>query len=131
MARAAAFQADRSMFKRKRPALISVTLEAARLVGIGGLNRARELRAVRIVAIDASHRAFWHAMLKRFLETCPDVRMALGALLVHVGGFAGHQALRPILMDGVAGHATDLVFGVGAVQSAHVGRLIEVAGEAD
>src|SRR5271169_4514862 len=42
MARGAAFQPDRRMLKRKRPRLVAVALEAPRLVGFGGLERARQ-----------------------------------------------------------------------------------------
>jgi len=131
VARAAAFQAHGSVLEGEGSALVAVALEAAGLVGVSGLDGARPQGSVRIVAIHARHGAFRKAMFVGPLETGPLGGVATGAELVDVRELAGHQAIGSVLVDGVAGHATHLVFGMSAVDSSHVGGLIEMAGEAE
>ncbi len=79
----AAFQPHRSMFESERPALVAVAFEAARFVGVHGLQHEVRLRAaVRIVAIHAGHGALRQPVLVGPLEAGPDIVVARGAQLV-------------------------------------------------
>src|ERR1035441_6753072 len=131
VAGAAAFEADGSVLEGKGSHLIAVAFGAPRFVGLGGLHLAGQGAAVRIVTIHAGHGAFGQAVFVRLLETGPDIGVAGGAEGVDIGWFARHQAVGSVLVDRVAGGATDLIAGMAAVDTAAVGRLIAMAGEAD
>jgi hypothetical protein len=57
--------------------------------------------------------------------------MAPGALRVDFRRLARYQAVRSILVDGVAGRATHLIFGMTAIDASDMSGLILMAGEAD
>src|SRR3954447_806680 len=118
------------MLEDERPALVGVTLEAARLVRIHRPQYAAgEDAAVRVVAIYAGHRALGDAMLEGALETRPHIDVALGALRVDFGWLAGDETVRAILVDRVARGAAHLITGMTAIDAADVRRLIQMAGE--
>ena len=130
MAGTAAFKAYGRVFESEGSAFVAVAAETARVVGGehaagGGLDA-----AMRIVAIDAAHGAFGHAMVIGFLELRPDILMASGALGVDLRRFADYQAVGAVGMDLVTGHAGDRVIAVAALQASDVGGLVEMAGEA-
>src|ERR1051326_2961416 len=131
MARPAAFGTHRSVLEGKWPDLIAVTLRARGFVGAGYLNRTRQRRPVRVVAIHAGHGAFRQPVFVGLLEASPDVGVAGRALLVDFGGLADHQTVRSILVNRMARGATHLVFGMTAVETAGMSSLILMAGEAD
>jgi hypothetical protein len=124
------FEPHGGMLVSERPSLVAMALEAAGFVGVGGLDGPRQEAAVWIVAIHAGHGALRHPMLEWLLKAGPHIRMARGAQLVDIGGLAGDQPVGPVLVDGVALDAAHLVLGVAAIQSAYVGGLIQMAGEA-
>ena len=103
----AAFETHRRMLEGERSALIAVAAEAIRFIRSERGPHRRPGTAVRIVAIDAAHRAFRQPMMIRFLELRPDIQMASRALRVDLGGFANHQTVRSVRVDLVAGHAGD------------------------
>jgi len=125
----ATFQAHRSVLERERSDLIAVAFGAARFAGARGLNRAGQGAAVRIVAIHAGHGAFRQTVLIGALETRPDIGVAGGALGVDLGGLAGHQAVRSVLVDRMASRATHLILGMTTIKTSGMGGLILMAGE--
>ena len=128
----AALGFDGGVFEHEGAALVAMAFETAGLVGIDGLNHGpRDEAAVRVMAIDARHGAFRDTMLVGSLEAGPHIRMALGALRIHIGRLARYQAVRSILVNRVTGGATHLVFGMTTINPSHVGGLIEMAGEAE
>jgi hypothetical protein len=86
---------------------------------------------VRIVAIHARHGAFRQAVFVGALKARPNVIVASGALRVDFRRFARHQAVRSILVNGVAGRTAYLVLIMTAVQTAYVSGLVLMAGETD
>ena len=131
MARGATFKAHRRVLKGEWAAFVSMTLEAARLVGGKTLSHRRSYASVRVVAIDAGHRAFRYPMMKWFLKLRHHVGVAGGALLVDRGGLACHQAKWTLGVNLVARRAGNLIFGMAALQSAGVRGLAQVASETD
>ena len=91
--RRAAFQLHRGVLEDEGAALIAVAIDAARLVGLDGLDLARQEAAVRIVAIDAGHGAFRQPVLVGPLEARPDI--ACGTWRTAVLMSAGLRATRP------------------------------------
>ena len=85
MARRAAFKAHRRVLESERPALVAVAVEASRLVRGEDLRHRRPDAAVRIVAIDAAHRAFRQLVVIGPLELRPHVEVAARAQLVDRG----------------------------------------------
>src|SRR5471030_2453214 len=79
VARGTAFKAHRRVLKREWTALVSMALETARFVGGESLIHGVACAAVRVVAIDAGHRAFRHPMMKWFLKLRHHVGVAGGA----------------------------------------------------
>ena len=131
VARGTAFKAHRRVLKSEWAALVSMALEAARLVGGETLCHRGPDAAVWVVAIDAGHRAFRYPMMKRFLKLRHYVGVASGAQLVDRSGLAGHQAQGAVGVNLVAGSARNLVLGVAALQTPHVRRLAQVTAQAD
>jgi hypothetical protein len=128
---AAAFQPHWSVFENKGASKVAMAFHAARFIGIHETHVTGEVAAVGIVAIHARHGAFGKAVFIRPLEACPDVCMAPGALRVDFRRLARYQAVRSILVDGVAGRATHLIFGMTAIDASDMSGLILMAGEAD
>ena len=128
VARRAALEPHRRVLENKRPALVAVAPETTRFVSGDCLDRPRQLRAVRVVAVDARHRPFGQLVLVRPLEARPDCGMALRAL-----GVDGRHLPRPQFfgrfVHRMAGNATHLIARVRALNAANVRGLIEVAGE--
>lgn len=131
VATAAALESHRSVFKGERPALVAVAAEAIGLIGSEHRLHRRPHAAVRIVAIDAAHRAFRQSMVLRLLELRPDILVTSGALRIDLARLADYQAIRPVGVNLVAGHAGNRTVGMAALQAARVRRLIEMAGQAD
>ena len=86
---------------------------------------------MRIVAIDASHGLFGKPVMIWPLKPCPDIQMATSAQLIHRRWLSDRQLCPSVRMNFVTGDAGDLVFRMAALQPADVGRLIQMAGEAD
>jgi hypothetical protein len=131
VARPASFEAHRSVLEGKWSHFVAVTFGAAWFVGLRGLNLFGQRAAVRIMAIHAGHRPFRQAVFVGFLETGPDIGVAPGAERVDRHRLARYQAVRSILVDGMAGGATYLVPGMTAINASAVSGLIPMAGEAD
>ena len=129
MARHAAFQAHGSVLERERSDFIAVALGAAWFAGARGLNGTGQGAAMRIVAIHAGHGAFRQTVFIGALETGPDIGVAGGALGIDFGGLACDQAVRSILVNGMARGATHLIFGMTAIKTSCMSRLILMAGE--
>jgi len=127
----ATFEAHWCVLKRKRTAFIAVALETSGLIGREDLIHRRPYTAVRIVTIDAGHRAFRHPVMKRFLELTPDRDVATRALFVDRGGLTRHQTQWAVGMNLVTSGAGHLILGMAALQAANMGRLIQVACQAD
>ena len=125
------FETHRPMFERKRPTLVAMAVQASRLVRGEGLRHRRTDTAVRIVTVDTAHRAFRQLMMIGPLKLRPDVGMAARALLVDRSRLAVHQPVGLIRVNFMAGSAGDLIFRMAAFETAHVGRLIQMAGETD
>ena len=131
VARRASFEAHRSVLKRKGSHFIAVAFGAAWFVGSRSLNLPGQRAAVRIVTIHAGHSPFRQAVFVWFLEAGPHVGVACGAQCVDFRRLARNQAVRSILVDGVAGRATHLIPGMTAINTSAVRGLIPMAGEAD
>ena len=83
------FVADRTTFKahgvvleRERPTLVAMAIQAPRLVGGKGLRHRGTRGAVRVVAIDATHRAFGQPVVIRPLKLRPDIQVAARTQLI-------------------------------------------------
>ena len=126
----AALSFHRSVLKNKRSALIAMALVTAWLVGVGRLHRTLQQRPVRVMAIDARHRAFRQLVAERPLEVSPYLGMAAGALCIDFAWLARDQTVRTLFMNRVTAYTTDLVLGVAAVDATDVSRLIKVTLEA-
>jgi hypothetical protein len=131
MARGATFKAHRCVFKGEWAAFVSMALEAARFVGGKALSHRRSYASVRVVAIDAGHRAFRYPVMKWILKLRHYVGVAGGALLVDRGGLACHQAKWTIGVNLVARRAGHLIFGMAALQAAGMRGLAQVASQTD
>ena len=131
MAGHTAFETHRPVLERERSALVAMAVQASRLVRGEGLRHRGADTAVRIVAVDATHRAFRQLMMIGLLKLRPDIDMAARALFVDCGRLAEHEPVGPIRVHFVAGRAGDLILRVTALQAPDVGRLIQVAGETD
>jgi len=125
----AALEPHRRVLENKGPALVAVAPVATRLVSRNRLDRPRQLRPVRVVAVDARHRPFGQLVLVRPLEARPDRGMALRAL-----GVDSRHLARPQLfgrfVHRMAGNATHLIARVRALNAPDVRGLIEMAREA-
>jgi hypothetical protein len=91
------------VLKGEWTALVSMALEAARLVGGETLRHRGTNASMRVVAINAGHRAFGHPVMKRFLKLRYDVGVARGAKLVDRRWLARYQTERAIGVNLVAG----------------------------
>src|SRR5664279_385471 len=120
----ASVEAHRSVLKRKGSHFIAVAFGAAWFVGSRGLNLPGQRATVRIVTIHAGHSPFRQAVFVWFLEAGPHIGVACGAQCVDFRRLARNQAVRSILVDGVAGRATHLISGMTAINAATVGGLI-------
>src|SRR5437764_1025016 len=69
-------------------------------------------------------------MFIRPLEAGPDVGVAPGTLFVDFRRLARYEAMRSVLVNRMARRAAHLVFGMTAINAAHVGGLVQMAGEA-
>lgn len=119
------------MFEREGSAQVAVAAVATRVVRIDGLDHARSHRPVRVVAVNAVHRAFGQTVVIGFLEAGPDGLMAIRALRIDGGVCARDQTVWSVFVDGVAGNAAHLVLDVAAVDAAYVRGRVQVAREAD
>src|SRR5277367_5014914 len=99
MAGGAAFEPYRSVLECERPALVAVAIQASRLVRREGLGHPRTHAAVRIVAIDAAHRALGQLVMIGPLKLSPHVEMATRAQLIDRRRLAYHQSVRPVRMN--------------------------------
>ena len=113
MTRRATFQAHRSVFERKRPALIAMAV-CTSLV-------ARHRFAMRIMAIDTGHSALGNLVPVRLLKFRLLSYVALRAEVIN--GRCGTDA-GPLFVDRVAGHTTHLTLAVTTLNSAAVSRFI-------
>jgi hypothetical protein len=129
MARRAALETHGPVFERERTALVSVAVEATRLVGSERLGHHVADTSVRIVTIDAAHRALGQLMMIRSLELRPHAHVTTCALLVDRGGRASHQAVPSVRMNLVATCASHLIPGVTALQTANLGGCVQVTGQ--
>ena len=64
----AAFQFHRRMLERERTSLVTMALEAARLIAVDCLELLESRSAMGVVAVHTGHRAFRHWMMMRTLE---------------------------------------------------------------
>ena len=117
----------RPMLEGEWTAFIAMAVEASRLIRAERLRHRRLHAAMRIVAIDAAHRAFRHLVMKRLLELRGDGQMATLALSIDRFGLAHHQLLMDLMAIGASHH----VLGMAALQTAGVRRLVQMAGEAE
>ena len=76
MASHAAFDFHRRVLIHEWPSHIAMALQAARLIGGHRLQRARFKRPVRIVAVDAGHRALGKPVSIGLLEARPNILVA-------------------------------------------------------
>ena len=88
--RGATFLLDHGMFEYKRAALIAMALQAAWLVSERRLHAVCAKARVRIVAIDAGHRAFRQSMLVRPVECRPLRHMTRRTLGIHFVSVVHH-----------------------------------------
>src|SRR5262249_31183919 len=130
MARGASFQPHRSVLEREWPGFIAVTIDARHLVRSSRLYGAWQHRSVRVVAIDAAHRAFRQSMLVRLLEARPNIGMARRTLLINLDRFSCDQSVWPVLVNRMTRCATHLVFCMTAVESSDMSALVQMTGEA-
>ena len=86
----------RRVLKSEWTALIPMAFETARIVGGKTLGHRAAGASVRVVAIDARHRSFRHAMVKRLLKLSHYICVAGGALLIDGRGLACHQPKRTV-----------------------------------
>ena len=88
--RCAAFLFDHRMLEYERSALVAVAFQAPGLVAERRLHAVRAKTRVRIVAIDAGHRALRQTMLVWPVESGPLRYMTRGALGIHFISVAHH-----------------------------------------
>ena len=124
VARRASFESHGAVFEGERSSLVAMTVEAAGLIRSEGLLHHCLNAAVRIMTIDAAHRAFGHAMMKRLLELRRDGQMAGLALFIDRITLARDQSFRCRRVNRVAARARDLIFRMTALQSPDMRRLI-------
>ena len=84
---------------------------------------------MRIMAVDTAHRAFRQPVVVRLLEGSPDVLVAAGALSIDFHRLAGHQSIRSVGMDLMAGDARDGIIAVAALEASDMRGLIEMTFE--
>src|SRR5438270_6731272 len=131
MAARAAFKSYRRVLEGERASFIAVASQASGLVRSEHLQHGRSHGSVRVVAIDAGHRALGQLVMDRPLELRPDSDMATPALLIDRHRRARNHSGRAVGMDLVACGAGDLVLEVAAREPAGVSRLVEMAGQAE
>ena len=131
MASSAAFKAHRSVLKSKRTALVSVAGEAARLIAGKCSGHFRPDAPVGVVTVHATHCFLGKPVVVRLLELRRNLKVTTRALLVDPHNLAHYQSVWPIFVDCVARCARDRVFGVAALQASNVGRLVQMATEAN
>ena len=127
----ATFEAHRSVLESEGPAFIAVAPETGGFVGIELAAQRGTDAAVRIVAVDATHRALRQTVVIGFLEGPPHVLMATGALIVDFDRLARHHPVGSVGMDLVTGDTRNRIPGVAALQVSNVFRLVEMTPEAD
>ena len=127
----AAFIADGRVLEGEGTTFIAVAFDAARLIAGKGLAHGGLRGPVRIVAIDARHRILGNLVPVRLLKLCHDIQVAAGAKLIDLFGRSCHQANRPVGVNRMAGNAGDRILHMAALNTAHMGRLVQMAGEAD
>jgi len=119
------------VLKGKGTALVGVAVEASGFVGAERLQHRVPDRAVRIMAIHATHGVLGYFVVKRSLKLRPHIQMAALAQLVYRRGFPNYQPVGSVGVDLVARRAGYLILGMAALQPSNLGGLIQVAGEAD
>jgi hypothetical protein len=125
----ATFKTHHRMLEAERTAFIPMTVETSWFIRGEYLRHCRPHGAVRIMAIDAGHRAFRQFVVVGPLKLRPDIDVTARALLVDRRSFASHQAEGPIGMNLVTCGAGHLVLDMAALQAANVRRLVEMARE--
>jgi hypothetical protein len=129
MATGTTLQPYRRMLKGKRTPFIAMAFKAARLVSKRSAHRLGLKTTMRIVTVDAGHRAFGKTVFIRTLKRSPHRQMAGCALLIDGCRPADQQGFAARSVDRMTGTATDLVFGVAAEQPARVRFLVQMAGK--
>ena len=127
----ASLEAHGAMLEGKWTSLIAVAAQAPRFIGGETLRHRRPDAAVRIVAIDAAHRAFGKFVVSGPLKLRPHIDVTRGALLIDRDRLAHHQRVPVVGVNLVTRGAGDLILGMTALQSAHVRGLVQVTGQAD
>ena len=130
MASLAALESHGRVLERKRSPLVGMAAKAARLVGCECLQQTRVRCPVRIVAIDAGHRALREAVRMRLSKLAPGACMACRALLVYLTRLARDHSIRAITVDGMACCAIHLTSRMAPENAAGVHILIKVASQA-
>jgi len=126
-----ALETHGSMLEGERTALIAVAGEATRFVGCKRRSHSRPDTPVGVVTVHATHGFLRKSVVIRTLELRPNFEMTARALLVHRGGLAHYQSVRPAVVDFVARCARDRIFGVAALQASDVRGLVQMATEAN
>jgi hypothetical protein len=123
MARTTGLKAHGSVFEREGAAFVAMAAEASRFIRREGPHHSRAEASMRIVAIDARHRALWKAMLERFAELARLSEMTTRALTVDRGGFTCDERRSPVFVDEMTGYTTNLAIRVTALDAACMRRL--------
>ena len=131
VATSAAFKTHGPVLEGKRTALVAVAGEAAGFVAGEPSCHLRPDAPVGVVTVHATHGFLRKPVVIRALELRPNLEMTARALLVDRGGLAHDEPVGPALVDFVARCARDRIFGVAALQTSDVGRLVQMATEAN
>ncbi len=130
MAPTAAFKPHRRVLECEGSSLVCVAAQAARLVRGVSPNLLRTKSSMWIVAVDTRHRALRQSVSVRSLKLRPGTQVATGALRVDLRRLVRPQR-RGSPVNGVAPAAGNLSFGVPALDTTGVSRLIQMASQAD
>jgi hypothetical protein len=109
MARRTSLEPHWRVLKGERSTFIAMARETAGFVCCKGLGHSGPYAAVRIVAIDARHRAFRHTVVIWLLKLCHDIDVAFAALLVDCGELPCHQSEWAVGVNLVAYRALHLI----------------------
>jgi len=127
----APFKAHRGVLECKGAALVAMAIEATRLIGGKYLSHGRPEAAMRVMAVDAGHRALGQFVMVGPLKLRPNIGVTTLAQLVNRCRYADDQFPRPIPMNFVAGGTRDRIFGVTALEASYLCWLIQVTRQAN
>lgn len=131
MAGSASVEFHRRMFEREWSAFIAVALQAPWLISGKSPGERGPNGSVRVVAIHTGHGILRNFVAVWLIEHCLHIQVAAFAERIHIGGFPRNQAIRPVGMNLMTSGARDRISRVGILNPARVGRLIQVAIQAN